>query len=103
MRLHGRNVAAWWRHAKAEDRYDYLYSSDELKDFTETAAAARQLVRKAYLYTNNHYSAKSVANAVMIKRQLHEPIEGEYPQEFLNRYPEISDAVRITGRERTFF
>ena len=25
MRLHGRNAAQWWRHAKPEDRYDYLH------------------------------------------------------------------------------
>ena len=41
MRLHGRNVEKWWRHEKAEDRYDYLYSGEELKEFSETADAAR--------------------------------------------------------------
>ena len=83
MRLHGRNAAKWWRHEKSEDRYNYLYSADELKEFSETADAARQLVKKLYLYTNNHFSAKSVANAAMIKQQLGEPIEGEYPPEFV--------------------
>src|SRR5438132_6377387 len=78
MRLHGRNAKNWWKHDKSEDRYDYLYSSEELREFSETADAARRLVKKLYLYTNNHFSAKSVANAVMIKEQLGEPIEGEY-------------------------
>ena len=82
MRLHGRNAEKWWRHEKSEDRYDYLYSADELKEFSETADAARTLVKKLYLYTNNHFSAKSVANAVMIKKQLGEPVEGDYPEEF---------------------
>jgi uncharacterized protein YecE (DUF72 family) len=90
MRLHGRNVAQWWRHAKSEDRYDYLYSSDELREFSDTADAARRLVKKLYLYTNNHFSAKSVANAAMIKQQLGEPLEGEYPPQFLERYPELA-------------
>ena len=36
-------------------------------EFSETADAAKQLVKKLYLYTNNHFSAKSVANAAMIK------------------------------------
>jgi uncharacterized protein YecE (DUF72 family) len=89
MRLHGRNVQKWWRHEKSEDRYDYLYSADELKEFSETAGAAKRLVKKLYLYTNNHFSAKSVANAAMIKQQLDEPIEGEYPPEFVARYPEL--------------
>ena len=77
MRLHGRNAEKWWRHEKSEDRYDYLYSADELKEFSETADAARQLVKKLYLYTNNHFSAKSVANAAMIKQQLGEPLTRE--------------------------
>ena len=94
MRLHGRNVEKWWRHEKSEDRYDYLYSADELQEFAETADAARRLVKKAYLYTNNHFSAKSVANAAMIKQQLGEPIEGEYPPEFLERFPQLAGVVK---------
>jgi uncharacterized protein YecE (DUF72 family) len=94
MRLHGRNAEKWWRHEKSEDRYDYLYSDSELTEFSETADAARRLVKKLYLYTNNHFSAKSVANAAMIKKQLGEPIDGEYPEEFVTRYPELAGVVK---------
>ena len=94
MRLHGRNTEQWWQHEKPEDRYNYLYSGDELKAFTDTADAAKQLVKKLYLYTNNHFSAKSVANAAMIKQQLGEPLEGEYSPEFLARYPELAGVVK---------
>ncbi len=87
MRLHGRNAQTWWRHSAAEDRYDYLYSTQELSEFAETAEAARRLVDKLYLYTNNHFSAKSIANAVMIKKQLGEPINGTYSEEFLDHVP----------------
>ena len=99
MRLHGRNAEKWWRHERSEDRYDYLYAADELQEFSDTAAAVRQLVKKTYLYTNNHFSAKSIANAVMIKKQLGEPIEGEYPPEFIARYPELSGTVRPFSRD----
>jgi uncharacterized protein YecE (DUF72 family) len=100
MRLHGRNAAAWWRHDQTEDRYNYLYSADELREFSETADAARHLVKKLYLYTNNHFSAKSVANAAMIKQQLGEPIDGEYPPEFLERYPELNGVVNRVSASR---
>ena len=93
MRLHGRNAAQWWRHDKAEDRYNYLYSAEELKEFSETASAAKELVKKSYLYTNNHFAAKSVVNAVMLKAQLGDPIEGPYPETLVERYPEIRDLV----------
>jgi hypothetical protein len=70
------NAAQWWRHDKSEDRYNYLYSADELETLTETAGAA-----------------KSVVNAVMLKAQLGEPIEGEYPPELIERYPDLRDLV----------
>lgn len=85
MRLHGRNAAQWWRHDKSEERYNYLYSAEELKELAETVGTARALVKKAYLYTNNHFGAKSVVNAGMLKAKLGEPIEGEYPTELVER------------------
>lgn len=103
MRLHGRNAAQWWRPPTRDDRYNYLYSADELREFSDVAGAARTLVKKSYLYANNHFSAKSVVNAVMLKAQLGEPIEGEYPPELVERYPEIEGLVRVgrtTSRSR---
>jgi uncharacterized protein YecE (DUF72 family) len=94
LRLHGRNVQQWWHHEKAEDRYNYLYSAEELREFSDTADAARRLVKKAYLYTNNHYSAKSVVNALVLKHQLEEPIEGDYRPELVATYPELAGIVR---------
>jgi uncharacterized protein YecE (DUF72 family) len=95
MRLHGRNAAQWWRHGASEDRYNYLYTADELQEFSDTAGAAKELVRKSYLYANNHFSSKSVVNAVMLKAQLGQPVEGQYPAELVERYPEIAPLVTI--------
>ena len=95
MRLHGRNAEKWWKHDKSEDRYDYLYTADELQPIAEAADAASRQVRKAYLYANNHFSAKAVANAAMLKKQLGQPIEGEYPEPFIARYPELKGLVKL--------
>ncbi len=96
MRLHGRNAAQWWTHDKSEDRYNYLYTAAELQEFSETAGAARELVKKSYLYTNNHFSSKSVVNAVMLKAQLGQSIEGEYPEALVEKYPELASLVGTT-------
>lgn len=93
MRLHGRNAAQWWKHDKAEDRYNYLYSADELRFFSDTADAARRLVKKFHLYFNNHFAAKGVVNAVMIKQQLGEPITGTYPPAFVEAYPDLATVI----------
>jgi uncharacterized protein YecE (DUF72 family) len=95
MRLHGRNADQWWRHDKSEDRYNYLYSAAELQPIVDAAESASRVVKKAYLYTNNHFSAKSVANAATIKHKLGQPLDGEYPEEFVERYPDLKGLVRI--------
>jgi uncharacterized protein YecE (DUF72 family) len=98
MRLHGRNTQQWWRHDKSEDRYNYLYSAEELREFTTTLDAARRLVTKAYLFTNNHYSAKSVANAKMIQEQLGEPVRGDV---VIDEQTSVESRRRVRGaRER---
>ena len=100
MRLHGRNAAQWWAHDKSEDRYNYLYSDTELREFADVAGAARTLVKKSYLYTNNHYSSKSVVNALMLKAQLGEPIEGEYPPALIEKYPELKELASAGLKSR---
>ena len=98
MRLHGRNADKWWRQDRAEDRYDYLYSGAELKPFAETADAASRLVKKLYLYLNNHFAAKAVANAAVLKHSLGMAVPGAYPPEMVARYPELEGIVG-TGTE----
>lgn len=101
MRLHGRNAANWWSHEQSEDRYNYLYSADELKPIVEAAADAAREVKKSYVYANNHFSAKSVANAAQIKAQLGQELPGEYPEEFVERYPDLKGLVKILPKRRT--
>jgi len=95
LRLHGRNAAEWWKHEKSEDRYNYLYSADELKPIAEAAGTAARAVKKAYLYANNHFSAKAVASAAILKHQLGQPLPGEYPEEFVERYPDLKGLVQL--------
>ncbi len=95
LRLHGRNAAQWWRHDSSEDRYNYLYSAEELHPFAEAAKDASRQVRKSYLYANNHFSAKSVANAAILKHDLGQPLPGEYPPEFVERYPDLKGLVKV--------
>ena len=97
VRLHGRNAAAWWHHAASEDRYNYLYSRAELEPFAEVARRASRNGRRVLLYMNNHFSAKSVANAAVLKHELDQPLPGDYPGEMVSRYPELSGVVATAG------
>ncbi len=95
LRLHGRNAEQWWKHEKSEDRYNYFYTPEELAPFAEAAKDASRAVKKAYLYANNHFSAKSVANAAILKTQLGQELDGEYPPEFVERYPDLKGIVKL--------
>ncbi len=97
VRLHGRNAATWWTHDDAEDRYDYLYQPQELRPFADAARKASESGRRVVMYLNNHFSAKAVANAAVLKHQLGDLIPGDYPREMLDRYPDLSGIVATSG------
>lgn len=64
VRLHGRNYADWFREeAGRDDRYDYLYSKEELAPWMEKIDRIRETADEVYAITNNHYRGQAVVNA----------------------------------------
>jgi uncharacterized protein YecE (DUF72 family) len=100
IRLHGRNAAQWWTHEQAEDRYNYLYSEEELQPFADVMRQARAAVRKAYLYLNNHFAAQAIADATMLRDLLDEPVTAPMPAELVSRYPMLEGRVATLPRAR---
>lgn len=70
VRMHGRNTEHWWEHAHPEDRYNYLYSAEELEPIADFAKDEAAIEKRVLVYFNNHFSAKAVANADILKNQL---------------------------------
>jgi uncharacterized protein YecE (DUF72 family) len=97
VRLHGRNAATWWSHDEAEDRYNYLYSRGELAPVADRARALSAAGRRVLIYGNNHFSAKAVANAAVLKHELGELVPGLYPREMIARYPDLDGIVSTAG------
>lgn len=93
MRLHGRNAEQWWEHEKAEDRYNYLYSEAELKPIAQAVRTARALVKKQYIYMNNHFAAQAIADAAVLRHLLDEPVDRPMPAELVMRYPMLEGKV----------
>jgi uncharacterized protein YecE (DUF72 family) len=96
IRMHGRNAAAWWEHDTADDRYNYLYAPDELRPFARAAEDAASAGKRVLVYFNNHFSAKAVANAAVLRHDLGQLLPGSYTSEMVERYPELEP---IVGRE----
>ena len=94
VRLHGRNQRNWFRKdAGRDDRYDYLYSRDELGDWVRRIKDLGSRSGKVYVITNNHYRGQAVANALQIRNM----ITGEkvdIPELLLEKYPVLRDIVR---------
>ena len=97
LRLHGRNAASWWQHDESEDRYNYLYSPEELEPYAEVARRSAGDGKKVFLYLNNHFSAKAVANAAVLRHQVGDLVPGDYPREMIVRYPALAGIVTTSG------
>lgn len=70
VRLHGRNREKWWRHERAEERYDYLYSEAELKEWAGRLADLARQTRVTYVAMNNHPRGQATINARMLQEML---------------------------------
>ena len=93
LRLHGRKFEKWWRHEHRNERYDYLYSAEELQPYMVRLKSVLENkdIQRAYIFFNNHPSAKAVANAVMMRAQLDIPVKTELPERFVAVYPECGN------------
>ena len=90
VRLHGRNYQQWGRGARkkptgdekeagaprakstGDARYDYLYSTSELRPWAEKIGelARAPEVRHVYATTNNHPNGKAMVNAIQLEAML---------------------------------
>ncbi len=70
---------------------------DELNPFAEITERASGIGRKVLLYLNNHFSAKAVANAALLKHRVGQPLPGDYPAPIVDRYPELKGVVATSG------
>lgn len=97
LRLHGRNAEKWWTHDHPDERYNYLYSPQEIESFSETVSNVRRLVQKIYVFMNNHFAAKAVANAATLRHLIGQSVPGTYPEGMLTRYPFMRGYARESG------
>ena len=66
LRFHGRNSQKWFNHEKSSERYDYLYSSEELQEWVPKIKKMADGAENTLVYMNNHFTGKAVQNANML-------------------------------------
>ncbi len=73
VRLHGRNKEKWHQHEEAYERYDYLYSEEELRSLKDKILEIYE-GKDTYVFFNNHYRGKGALNALQMKELLGESV-----------------------------
>ena len=69
VRLHGRNYEKWFAHEESWERYNYLYSKEELAPWVDRIQ--RMAAKKeTYVITNNHFRGQAIVNAADLKEAL---------------------------------
>lgn len=72
VRLHGRNYEKWFSHAESWERYNYLYSLEELAPWVERIDSIAQS-KDTYVITNNHFRGQAIVNAADLEIALGQP------------------------------
>lgn len=92
VRLHGRNYNDWFREeAGRDDRYDYLYSEEELKPWMDKIDTIRAAAAEVYAITNNHFRGQAVVNALEMERAAGVKSVA-IPRRLLEAYPRLEKA-----------
>jgi len=90
VRLHGRNAEDWFRESAGRDeRYDYLYSEEELQPWVEKIARMQMTAPEVYVVTNNHFRGQAVVNALEIQKALGRSVSA-VPPTLLEHYPRLA-------------
>lgn len=93
VRLHGRNYQDWFREkAPRDDRYNYLYSLDELEPWITRIREIAARTKESYVITNNHFRGQAVVNALEIKSTLTEQ-RVIAPAPLFEKYPALIESA----------
>jgi uncharacterized protein YecE (DUF72 family) len=105
VRLHGRRYDTWFNDnpaTPAHERYNYLYSEEELDPWVARIRTVNQHTRNTFVVTNNHYQGKAVVNAL----QLISILKGskvKVPEPLRQHYPELEKIASEMPAEPTLF
>jgi uncharacterized protein YecE (DUF72 family) len=83
VRFHGRNYEKWFAHQESWERYNYLYSAQELEPWVARIESMAQN-RDTYVITNNHFRGQAIVNAGELKTSLGQ--DGKVPPQLREVY-----------------
>jgi uncharacterized protein YecE (DUF72 family) len=105
IRLHGRRYDTWFADdatVPTHERYNYLYSPEELAPWTSRIRKVAEKARDVFVVTNNHYQGKSVVNALQLISILKRS-KVKVPEPLRQHYPELEEIAANPPESPTLF
>ncbi|MHB8412519.1 MAG: DUF72 domain-containing protein [Candidatus Acidiferrales bacterium] len=105
IRLHGRRYDTWFAddpNTPPEERYNYLYSREELEPWAERIRTVAENSESTFVITNNHYQGKAIVNALQLIHLLTKrPVRA--PATLIEHYPELETICSAAGITPSLF
>ena len=105
VRFHGRRYDTWFSddpQLPAHERYNYLYSPDELQPWVSRIREVEQTTRSTFVVTNNHYQGKGVVNALQLLSIL-KGTKLKVPDDLRRHYPQLEEIASEMPTAPTLF
>lgn len=105
VRLHGRRYDSWFDddpETPSHERYNYLYTPDELNPWVERIRTIRDRAQDTYVITNNHYQGKAVVNALELISIL-KGTKVKVPETLRQYFPQLEQIAAEMPAEPTLF
>ncbi len=67
VRFHGRNGQKWWDYEDPAERYDYLYSEEELRGWEREIRWLESRTGETFIFFNNHRQGQATRNARQLR------------------------------------
>jgi uncharacterized protein YecE (DUF72 family) len=86
VRFHGRNAEKWWKQDRSPaERYDYLYSVEQMTEWLPLIARVESRTRDTYVFFNNHRNGQAGVNAWQMAELLGVRRQNPLPDENADR------------------
>jgi uncharacterized protein YecE (DUF72 family) len=92
VRLHGRNYEQWFTAERPHDRYDYLYTEQQLAKWKDKIENVARKAEVTFVVANNHFQGKAAVNALQLKHM----ITGRKvpaPETLVRKYPVLESII----------
>ncbi len=92
VRLHGRNYDQWFEAERPHDRYNYLYSQQELQPWKTRIEEVAKKAKVTFVVANNHFEGKAAVNALQLKAMI-SGRQVKAPEVLVQHYPVLEKII----------